>query len=329
MYYIQYIIMKKIIILLLSLFTLFGCAQKTQTKTKTHSIKKEVKTYSHNSSFMTGNAQNYVFSSSPESVTTNSRKISIHKASDTSYNLVALKSGKARVSFKFKNYAYVVIARIYDKKELQNMSQMPVAFQDYAKKYQEHTAFVLGYTQAKQNESGTPDISWEINEYVNHGQVPYFYQNDERWGYRHYGNSYMAISSCGPTALSIVYTALTKKADRDPYTLALYSNNKGYYAYGKGTKVDLMTTGARKIGLKVTDLANNALALDAALNAHQLVIMDVGAGDFTTSGHYLVIVGKQNNQLIIRDPNSRANTAKLWDENRVLSQSKLMWSYNL
>ena len=36
------------------------------------------------------------------------------------------------------------------------------------------------------------------------GSVPLFLQWDERWGYRSYGGDFLAVTGCGPTALSMV-----------------------------------------------------------------------------------------------------------------------------
>ena len=51
----------------------------------------------------------------------------------------------------------------------------------------------------------------------------------------------------------------------------------------------------------------------------------MGAGDFTTSGHYIVLVGTQDGLLQVNDPNSAANSAKLWSYEEIEDQFRNLW----
>ncbi len=55
----------------------------------------------------------------------------------------------------------------------------------------------------------------------------------------------------------------------------------------------------------------------------------VGPGDFTTSGHFLVLTGVDDSgDIILRDPNSRIRTEKTWDIGELMAQIKNLWAYS-
>ncbi|MFR1684146.1 MAG: hypothetical protein ACLSV3_04465, partial [Roseburia sp.] len=67
-------------------------------------------------------------------------------------------------------------------------------------KNEEARQFVLDYKKNGNNEQPI-DISSDVTD----GKIPLFLQWDERWGYRTYGDNFLAITGCGPTALYMVY----------------------------------------------------------------------------------------------------------------------------
>ena len=55
----------------------------------------------------------------------------------------------------------------------------------------------------------------------------------------------------------------------------------------------------------------------------------VGPGDFTDTGHFLLVTGVENGMYRVHDPNSPTNTAQLWTYDRLVSQIRgawLLWS---
>ncbi|MDY5280008.1 C39 family peptidase [Sharpea porci] len=321
--------MKKIVIYCMTLALLVGCSQKTAETKKPKETSIQLKTYTYQTSSIVGDNQPYRFIEVVRDVKSNNKNVEVKKTSSTDYSLIAKKAGKSTIQFIFNKSIYKVTMQIYDKDNQALFSKMPAQLQEYGNKYPEVKAFVLGYLPQKHNDTSTPDISWEIDAYLKYHQVPYFYQYDERWGYREYGQNYMAISGCGPTAMSMVYTYLTQKTDMNPLAMADWANKEGYYKLGYGTNYNFFTQGAAKLGLKCELIQNNAKGLDEALQANRLVVMNVKEGDFTKSGHYILIVGKQDGQLVIHDPNSRLHSHQLWDENRVIAQNKQMFAYYL
>ena len=52
-------------------------------------------------------------------------------------------------------------------------------------------------------------------------------------------------------------------------------------------------------------------------------------GDFTTTGHLIVLTGWQDGLLAVHDPNSRARSAQLWEYSAVSGQIRNLWAYDL
>lgn len=158
---------------------------------------------------------------------------------------------------------------------------------------------------------------------------PLFVQWDKRWGYSIYGENCMAISACGPTALAMVAYSLTRNEQIDPYAVAQYSMEQGYYVNGVGTAWTLLSEGAQHYGLAVTSQYKyTEEQLKEALDKGGMVILSVGTGDFTVhSGHFIVLYGYKNGKFQVNDPFSYTNSSKLWDYETLANQSKNMWIY--
>lgn len=158
---------------------------------------------------------------------------------------------------------------------------------------------------------------------------PLFVQWDPRWGYSIYGENCMAISACGPTALAMVAYGLTRNDAIDPYAVAQFSMEQGYYVNGVGTAWALMSEGAEHYGLTVTSNSRyTEEQLKEALQKGGMVILSVGTGDFTVhSGHFIVLYGYKDGKFQINDPFSYTNSSKLWTYDRLVKQTKNMWIY--
>ena len=55
------------------------------------------------------------------------------------------------------------------------------------------------------------------------------------------------------------------------------------------------------------------------------IICSMRAGDFTTTGHYIVLVGCEDGLIRVNDPNSHANSEKLWSYEQIESQIRNLW----
>lgn len=180
--------------------------------------------------------------------------------------------------------------------------------------------FVLGYPAL--SGSAAP----QRLEGIARGAYPALLQWDDRWGKMPYGGSIMALSGCGPTALSIVACGLTGDASCTPAAVARWADENGYAGEG-GTSWELMRGGCEQFGLRAQELSLTQSAVLGALEAGQPVICSMRPGDFTTAGHFIVLTGVEGGQLRVVDPNSPSRSAALWDYERLAPQIKNLWAY--
>lgn len=206
---------------------------------------------------------------------------------------------------------------------LENMESYPKDLLELAVRNPETLDFVLDYPEKKNN---APAES--IGE-VSSGTVPYLLQWDERWGYMPYGDSIIAVSGCGPTALAMVAAGLTGDSSITPYVVAEYAEKNGYYVDGAGSSWSLMSEGSVHFGINASELSLSQDSVFNALEAGEPIICSMRPGDFTTTGHFIVIYGTSQGQLQIYDPNSRENSSRLWDYDRVASQINNLWAFTL
>lgn len=183
--------------------------------------------------------------------------------------------------------------------------------------------FVAGYPQHKDD---TPaDTVGEVTK----GEFPLLMQWDMRWGYATYGDGLMALNGCGPTALSMVISGLTGDNTITPYTVGQYADSQGLYVDGVGTSWELMTKGAEHFGLNAKELPLDEGVVTRALKNGQPIICSVGPGDFTTSGHFIVLVGMEDGQIRVNDPNRHSTSSQLWDYDTLAGQINNLWAYSL
>lgn len=159
------------------------------------------------------------------------------------------------------------------------------------------------------------------------GQLPFLYQTDPQYRDAPYAGATVGEAGCGPTSLAIVYIALTGKADKDPAAMAAFSEAEGYVEEGL-TAWRFMTDGAADLGLSSHEVPADVGRLKEELAQGHPIICSVRPGDFTDTGHFLVVAGvADNGELVIHDPNSPSNSARTWDAERVLAQCANLWAF--
>lgn len=168
--------------------------------------------------------------------------------------------------------------------------------------------------------TSTPRGEWR------QGSVPALYQTDPAWADEPYAGGTVAERGCGPTCLAMAYVALTGRTDLDPAGMCAFSEAGGFVQDGMTTWA-LMTDGAAQLGLTSEELPASAGAVTGALAQGRPVICSVRPGDFTTTGHFIVLAGvSEDGGLVVRDPNSAERSAQTWDVERVLAQCANLWA---
>ena len=123
------------------------------------------------------------------------------------------------------------------------------------------------------------------------GQVPLLLQWDKRWGYESYGDSIIGLAGCGPTCLSMVYVYFTHDLNGTPREIASYCEKNGYYTENG-----------------------------------KLIVCSMRPGDFTTSGHYILLYDYDDTGFCVKDPNRVSNSSRTWDYDTLSPQIKNLWT---
>ncbi len=186
----------------------------------------------------------------------------------------------------------------------------------------EARSFVIDYPSHIDDRDLGEISSSELSE-----AVPHFLQWDERWGYYPYGSSVLGITGCGPTCLSMVAVGLTGNSSLTPAAVAAYSTENGLYVDGVGSSWDLLTLGAQSFGLVSTEIGLSEEEMAAALNEGHPLIASLGPGDFTKSGHFIVITGYYDGKFTVNDPNSKKRSEEDWYFSTLAPQIRCLWAY--
>ena len=156
--------------------------------------------------------------------------------------------------------------------------------------------FVLQYPLKKESRP-----TYDLSDCLNSTQMPLLLQWDERWGYGEYAGELMGISGCGPTCLSMVCIQLLQEA------------------------WSLISEGGKKLGLDVTEIPLDEGRIIRNLEVGNPIICVMGPGDFTTSGHFIVLTQYADGYVKVNDPNSPIRSQKQWKLTDIMPQMNNLW----
>lgn len=201
-------------------------------------------------------------------------------------------------------------------------AQYPKSLIELLERNPETEDFVLEYPLREEQET-------DLSGYDRKAGVPLFLQWDPMWGYEIYGSDYLAVTGCGPTCLAMAGYYLTGSINMNPGDIAVFAEENGYYAAGYGSSWTLISEGSARLGLTATELPLVKGKIVKALEAGNPVILAMGEGDFTTTGHYIVLTGVEEGGFRVNDPNSVENSQKLWSYEQIESQIRNIWEISL
>lgn len=205
---------------------------------------------------------------------------------------------------------------IFEHKEL-----YPETMLEALKKNPEIQDFVKNYPDSE------PVVQGGLNDEEKEQEHPLFLQWDARWGYVSYGDDNIGLSGCGPACLSMVIFSLTRNENATPDAIADFSMEMGYYEYGAGTSWNLLTEAAVQYGINAEGLSLDEGVMKNHLDSGHMIICSMGPGDFTTTGHFIVIYGYDEEGFLVNDPYSRIRSNKRWDYDTISGQIRAMWVY--
>lgn len=169
----------------------------------------------------------------------------------------------------------------------------------------------------------TPASEWRA------GTMPYLYQTDAQWAQGEYSGGTIAENGCGPTCLSMVYIYFTGSTDYGPLAMCGFAQRNGFGQDG-ATLWSFMSDGAEMLGLNSKELPADATQVVSELKAGHPIICIMGPGDFTTTGHFIVLSGvADDGRIMVHDPNSEARSKQTWDVETILNQCRCLWAYSV
>ena len=205
---------------------------------------------------------------------------------------------------------------------LEQADQYPEDLLELLANNEETADFVLDYTE-KKNDAPAENIGD-----ITSGEIPLLLQWDERWGYAQYGDNMIAINGCGPTVVAMVAAGLTGDNTITPYKVAQYAEEQGYYTGESGTSWELMTAGAEHFGVQGQELGLSENGILSELESGHPIVCSMRPGDFTTTGHFIVLTGVEDGRIRVNDPNSRQRSEELWDYDRLEYQINNLWAFS-
>ena len=104
-----------------------------------------------------------------------------------------------------------------------------------------------------------------------------------------------------------------------------FAITNGYCVPGNGTAWTLISEGGERLGLDVTEIPLVKSRVMDNLEVGNPIICIMGPGDFTSEGHYIVMVGCENGLISINDPHSYARSERLWAFDDIKAQIRNLW----
>ena len=209
---------------------------------------------------------------------------------------------------------------IEDQFILLQKDNLPVAEQKLFANNKDSKQYILGYLSGKKSKLYEEGETVELNR-----KYPYYVQWDRRWSYNKLGDINIAIGGCGPATVSMAISGLLNDNSITPDKIAKIADENGYFT-DDGIKWSFFDFITKKCNLQTKIVSLNQKSIDAVLQKNNPIITSVKAGKFTTVGHIVLIVGKDNDgNYIINDPNSYGRTIKKWSYDELKTEIKSMW----
>lgn len=201
-----------------------------------------------------------------------------------------------------------------------SLEEWPEELFEMGERNPEAEKFILDYPLKKDIR---PEI--DLSEYEHCDSVPLLLQWDERWGYSEYSGGLLGLTGCGPTCLSMVSIYLLNDPSYNPQYIAQFSKDHGYSVDGNGSTWTLISEGGKKLGLDVIEIPLDENRIIQNLEVGNPIICVMGPGDFTTTGHFIVMTGYENGKIKVNDPNSRQRSETLWEYDQIQGQIRNLW----
>ncbi|MDR1551023.1 MAG: transglycosylase SLT domain-containing protein [Hungatella sp.] len=188
--------------------------------------------------------------------------------------------------------------------------------------------FITGVGASDDGIMGDIDITGDVITYDTVSgcvtEVVYYNQGEEPWANMAFGSSTIKSAGCGPTAMAIVISTLTKETVT-PEMTADYAIKQGEYVAGQGTSHSFPANAARHWGLTVKRVGKDRMSeVVQSLKQGKLVVVICAPNTISgNSGHYIVLTGVDaQGYITIADPGSRSRTGKVYSVDTIKSYGR-------
>lgn len=170
-------------------------------------------------------------------------------------------------------------------------------------------------------------------------QPIYYMQTDSRWKNQNYSapgeKKTIGSSGCG-IACSAMVIATLKDKNVTPIDTANWSMAHGYKALNQGTYYTYFVPQFNEYGIQCKRLNNSNLYGKSSSTAHtealnalkngDWVIACMGKGNWTSSGHFILVYGYKDGYVYINDPASKASSRIKNTWTLFAKQVKYLWT---
>ena len=80
-------------------------------------------------------------------------------------------------------------------------------------------------------------------------------------------------------------------------------------------------------GIQGREISLDKDNIQTELESGHPIICAMRPGDFTTTGHFIVLTGMKDGKICVHDPNSKKRSEKLWDYETLEGQINNLWSF--
>ena len=112
-----------------------------------------------------------------------------------------------------------------------------------------------------------------------------------------------------------------------PEYMRQFAIDNGYATDGNGSLWSLISEGGQTLGLQVWELGLSEEEMKQELNDGHLIIAIMGEGVFTTSGHFILFTGvDEEGKFIVNDCNSLTRSNRHWAYDEFSDQVLNLWT---
>jgi hypothetical protein len=162
-------------------------------------------------------------------------------------------------------------------------------------------------------------------------QTPLYLQTNEEWADFSYGSDgtqTLRDNGCALLSLSMVLAYL-REDDVSPLEVLDWAQDS-YYVAEQGTDWRIFSDFGDAFGYTYHDLGTDTNQVATYLRFGHPVIVSVTSGDFTDTGHVMVLAGMQDDHIVVLDPNDtpeKSHYRTPYSLEEIANQSLHFWTF--